>query len=156
MTNLYKTGRKSFFYHITTGKFLKKSIIFHAQIGRKYHEYHIRNVNSETLNLVCTDRSCPARALVRVPKSTGLITVKRTRTKTNGCQQKIYQFNCADPKARDLTNYIFLAKNSAPHSNHALPKLGVLNCVKKDFRETHIELGSYFFVQLLCKILNLR
>ena len=111
------TCQNPFFYHITTGKFLKKSIIFHAQIGRKYHEYHIRNVNSETLNLVCTDRSCPARAHVRVPKSTGLITVKRTRTKTNGCQQKIYQFNCADPKARDLKNYIFLAKNSAPHSD---------------------------------------
>ena len=109
-------------------KFLKKSIIYHAQIGRKYHEYHIRNVNSETLNLVCTDRSCPARALVRVPKSTGLITLKRIKTKTNGKNQRIYHFNCADPKARDLKNYIFLTKNSAPHSEHALPKLGVLNC----------------------------
>ena len=32
-----------FFYHITTGKFLRKSIIFQAQIHHKYHEYHIRN-----------------------------------------------------------------------------------------------------------------
>ena len=64
---------KPFFYHITTGKFIKKSAVFHAQIHKKYHEYHIRNVNSETLNLVCVEKSCPARAHLRVPKSTGLI-----------------------------------------------------------------------------------
>mgnify|MGYP003343972623 FL=1 len=44
------TCQKPFFYHITTGKFIKKSAVFHAQIHQKYHEYHIRNVNSETLN----------------------------------------------------------------------------------------------------------
>ena len=35
---------KAIFYHITTGKFIKKSAVFHAQISDKYHEYHIRNV----------------------------------------------------------------------------------------------------------------
>ena len=34
-------------------KIYKKSAVFHAQINKQYHEYHIRNVNSETLNLVC-------------------------------------------------------------------------------------------------------
>ena len=68
---------KSFFYHITTGKFIKKRS-FHAQINKKYHEYHIKNVNSETLNLICVVKSCPARAHLRVPKPTGLITLKRT------------------------------------------------------------------------------
>ena len=47
------TCEKPFFYHITTGKFIKKSAVFHAQISRKYHEYHIRAVNLETLNLGC-------------------------------------------------------------------------------------------------------
>ena len=99
------TCEKPFFYHITTGKFIKKSAVFHAQIQRKYHEYHIRTVNSETLNLVCVDKSCPARAHLRVPKSSGLITVKRTKTKTNGTKQKIYQFNYGDPNARNLSNF---------------------------------------------------
>ena len=121
------TCQKPFFYHITSGKFIKKSVIFHAQISHKYHEYHIRNVNKETLNLACTDRSCPARAQVRVPKSTGLITVKRTRTRTNGTQQDIYQFNSADPKARDLATYIFLPKDSSPHSDHILIRLTPLS-----------------------------
>ena len=40
---------KPFFYHITTGKFIKKSAVFHAQIHQKYHEYHIKNVNSEIM-----------------------------------------------------------------------------------------------------------
>ena len=81
------TCQKPFFYHITTGKFIKKSAVFHAQIQRKYHEYHIRTINSETLNLVCVDKSCPARALLKVPKSSGLITVRRTKTKTNVTKQ---------------------------------------------------------------------
>ena len=133
--------RKTIFYHITTGKFIKKSAIFHAQIKQKYHEYNIRTVNSEILNLVCADRSCPARALLRVPKSSGLITVKRTKTKTNGTKQKIYQFNYGDPNARNLSNFIVLAKNSPPHSEHPVSKLGVLSGVKKDLRELHIEMG---------------
>ena len=69
-------------------KIYKKSAVFHAQINKQYHEYHIRNVNSETLNLACVVKSCPARAHLRVPKSTGLITLKRTVRKTNGKNQK--------------------------------------------------------------------
>ena len=57
------TCQKPFIYHITTGKFIKKSAVFHAQILRKYHEYHIRAVNSETLNLGCVVKSCPAKAV---------------------------------------------------------------------------------------------
>ena len=102
------TCTKPFFYHITTGKFIKKSAIFHAQILRKYHEYRISTVNSETLNLACVVKSCPARALLRVPKSTGLINVKGTKTKSNGTKQKTYKFNYADPKGRDLSNFIVL------------------------------------------------
>ena len=81
------TSQKPFFYHITTGKFIKKSAVFHAQIQRKYHEYHIRTINSETLNLVCVDKSCPARALLKVPKSSGLITVRRTKTMAIFCEE---------------------------------------------------------------------
>ena len=98
------TCQKPIFCHITTGKFIKKSAVFHAQIQQKYHEYHIRNVNSETLNLVCVEKSCPARALLRVPKSSGLIT-ERTRTKNNGTQQKIYLFNYGDPNALYLVKF---------------------------------------------------
>ena len=146
---------KPFFYHITTGKFIKKSAVFHAQIHQKYHEYHIKNVNSETLNLVCVAKSCPARALLRVPKSTGLITVKRTKTKTNGTKQKIYQFNFGDPKVRDLSNFIVQTKNSQPHSEHPVSKLGVLSGVKKDFRELHIEMGLKTFRPEVDSALNL-
>ena len=135
------TSQKPFFYHITTGKFIKKSAVFHAQIQRKYHEYHIRTINSETLNLVCVDKSCPARALLRVPKSSGLITVKRSKTKTNGTKQKIYQFNFGDPNARKLSNFIVLAKDSPPHTEHPVSKLGVLSGVKRDLRELHIVMG---------------
>ena len=71
------TCTKPFFYHITTGKFIKKSAIFHAQILRKYHEYRISTVNSETLNLACVDRSCPARALLRVAQKISLLNVVR-------------------------------------------------------------------------------
>ena len=71
------TCEKPFFYHITTGKFMKKSLVFHAQIQRKYHEYHIKSVNSQTLNLACVDRSCPARALLRVAQKISLLNVVR-------------------------------------------------------------------------------
>ena len=135
------TNQKPLFYHITSGKFIKKSAIFYAQIHQKYHEYHIRNVNSETLNLACVDRSCPARALLRVPKSSGLITVKRTKTKTNGTKQKIYQFNYGDRNARKLSNFMVIAKDSPPHSEHPVTKLGLLSGVKRDLRELHIEMG---------------
>ena len=106
-----------FFYHITTGQRIRKSAIFHAQIGTKYHEYHIQRVNSETLNLACSDRSCPAKALVRVRKEVGLITIKGTKTKTNGCKQFLYQFDFSNPEVRDLRNYIFCEKNSLPHTS---------------------------------------
>ena len=32
------TCQKPFFYHITTGKFISKSAVFHAQIQQKYDE----------------------------------------------------------------------------------------------------------------------
>ena len=69
------TCNNPYFFHITTGERIKKNAIFHAQIGTKYHEYYIRQVNSETLNLKCSDRTCPARALVKVRQSS-LITIK--------------------------------------------------------------------------------
>ena len=106
------TCQKPFFYHITTGQFIKKSSVFHAQIQQKYHQYHIKSVNSQTLNLACVDRSCPARALLRVAKSSGLITEKGTKTKPNGSQQKLYKFNFGDPNSRNLSNYTVLVKNS--------------------------------------------
>ena len=82
---------------------------------------------------------------MRVPNSTGLITLKRTVRKTNGKNQKIYQFNFGDPKCRDLSNFIVLAKDSPPHSEHPVSKLGLLSGVKKDLRETHIEMGLKTF-----------
>ena len=99
------TCEKPFFYHITTGKFIKKSAVFHAQIQQKYHEYHIKSVNSQTLNLICVDKSCPAGALLKVTKSSGLITEKGTKTKPNGSKQKLYKFNFGDPNARNLSNF---------------------------------------------------
>ena len=99
------TCEKPFFYHITTGKFIKKSAVFHAQIQQKYHEYHIKSVNSQTLNLICVDKSCPARALLKDTKSSGLITEKGTKTKPNGSKQKLYKFNFGDPNARNLSNF---------------------------------------------------
>ena len=38
------TYTNPFFNHITTGRRIKKTIIFHAQIGTKYHKYHIKRV----------------------------------------------------------------------------------------------------------------
>ena len=91
------TCKNPFFFHITTGERIKKSAIFHAQIGEKYHKYYIRQVNSETLNLKCIDRTCPARALVKVRQSS-LITIKRTQTLKNGCKRNIFQFDFSSPE----------------------------------------------------------
>ena len=109
------TVQQPFFYHITTGERAKQSLIFHAQIQRSYHRYTIRQTNAETLNLACINRKCPAKALAKVPKELGLISVKGERSGgKNGKSQKSYQFNFADPRARVLSNYIFLPKNSEP------------------------------------------
>ena len=43
---------------------MKKNAVFHAQINKKYHEYHIRNVNSETLNFFCIWTSITAHCFV--------------------------------------------------------------------------------------------
>ena len=64
------------FFHITTGKRCKKSLLFHAQIEQSCHTYQIKSVGSETLILRCVKRDCPARALAKVPKENGLITIK--------------------------------------------------------------------------------
>ena len=87
------TCKNPYFFHITTGQRVKKTAIFHAQIGTNYYEYYIRWVNSETLNLMCTDRTCPAKALVKVRKESSLITIKGTKTKKNGSKQTTYQFD---------------------------------------------------------------
>ena len=135
------TCKNPYFFHITSGERVKKTAIFHAQIGTNYYEYYIRWVNSETLNLMCTDRTCPAKALVKVRKESNLITIKGTKTKKNGSKQTLYQFDFSNPEARDLRNYIFCEKNSLPHTAHALSKLKILNPVRKDLREKHILLG---------------
>ena len=135
------TVQQPFFYHITTGQRVKESLIFHAQIQRSYHRYTIRQTNAETLNLSCINRKCPAKALVKVPKELGLISVKGEKTKGKcGKTQKTYQLNFSDPRARVLENYIFLPKNSESHS---LPSHSVtlLHPVKGDFREAHVQLG---------------
>ena len=91
--------------------------------------------------LRCVNRNCPARASVGVPKESGLITIKGTRSGgKHGREKNIYKFDYADPRARDLENYIFFPKNSAAHSNppHSVT---LLNPVKHDFRESHVNLG---------------
>ena len=158
------TCNNPYFFHITTGERIKKSAIFHAQIGTKYHEYYIRQVNSETLNLKCIDRTCPARELVKVRQSS-LITIKGTQTLKNGCKRNIFQFDFSSPEARVLTNYIFCEKTSLPHTAHALSKLKILNPVRKDLREKHILLGlqtrrsevvrDFYFTMKLSPFLNL-
>ena len=69
-----------YFYHITTGEKIKKSLIFHCQIRQKYHRYHIKAIGAETIVLRCVNRNCPARASARVPKESGLITIKGSRS----------------------------------------------------------------------------
>ena len=114
---LWKIAKNYFLPHYHRNVY-KEERSFHAQIQQKYHEYHIKSVNSPTLNLICVDKWCPARALLRVPKSSGLITEKGTKTKPNGSKQKLYKFNFGDPKARNLSNFSVLAENSPPYSEH--------------------------------------
>ena len=76
------------FFHITTGEKIKKSILFHAQIANKYFKYQVKAIGAETLVLRCVNRNCPARASVRVPKETGLITIKGTRSSGKSGKEK--------------------------------------------------------------------
>ena len=51
--------------------------------------------------------------------------------------------------------FIVQTKNSQPHSEHPVSKLGVLSGVKKDFRELHIEMGLKTFRPEVDSALNL-
>ena len=74
-----------FLYKITSGQRDGKSIIFHAQIGTEYFMYRISdNVNSQSINLRCKTKGCPAVAKAHIPKSSGLIKVKGTRSDGKG------------------------------------------------------------------------
>ena len=74
-----------FFYKITSGQRDGKSVIFHAQIGTEYFMYRISdNVNSQSINLRCKIKGCPAVAKAHIPKSSGLIKVKGTRSDGKG------------------------------------------------------------------------
>ena len=62
-----------------------KSVIFHAKIGTEYFMYRISdNVNSQSINLRCKIKGCPAVAKAHIPKSSGLIKVKGTRSDGKG------------------------------------------------------------------------
>ena len=73
-----------YFYQITSGQQHGKSLIYHAQIGKKYFRYHLKNLSSEKLNLACKDRSCHAKALLHLPKESGLILAHSTRNTGKG------------------------------------------------------------------------
>ena len=69
-----------YFYKITSGHCVSKSgIIFHAQIGNESFMYGYTGVHSQSINLRCKFKGCPALAYARVPKSTGVIKCKGTR-----------------------------------------------------------------------------
>ena len=75
-----------YFYKITSGQKDTQSLIFHAQIRKEYFMYRIcANVHSQSINLQCKIRGCPAVAYARIPKSSGLVKVKGTRC--NGRRQ---------------------------------------------------------------------
>ena len=75
-----------FFYKITSGQRDSQSLIFHAQIGTEYFMYRIGSgVHSQSINLRCKVKGCPAVAHAHIPKSSGLIKVKGTRS--NGKRQ---------------------------------------------------------------------
>ena len=70
-----------FFYKITSGHKDSQSLIFHAQIGTEYFMSRIcSNVNSQSMNLKCKIQGCPAVAYAHIPKSSGLVKVKGTRS----------------------------------------------------------------------------
>ena len=104
------------FFQITAG-IRHKSLIYHAQIGKKYYTYSLKNLSAENLNLTCSKRSCPAKALVKLPKSSCLVIEKPTgRPNGKGNICKTYKLNYEDPRLRDLSEYIFCQKKSQPHN----------------------------------------
>ena len=91
ISNLENKGKEvgsqnaPYFFKITSGQRDSKSLIFHAQIGTEYFMYRIRGVYSKSINLACKFPGCPAQAFAHIPKSSGLIFVKGTRS--NGQRQ---------------------------------------------------------------------
>ena len=119
--NLENQGRKigtinsPYFFQITSAQRHKKSLIFHAQILKRYYMYTIARVGSENLNLFCEDRKCKAKALCKIPQESCLI--KENGERSNGKRMvKNYTLDFGDPRLRDLSEYIFLPKDSEPHT----------------------------------------
>ena len=86
-----------------------------------YFRYHLKNLSSEKLNLACKDRSCHAKALVHLPKESGLILVHSTRNTGKGRVSKSYKLNFADLRLRNLDEYIVLTIDSPPHTCQSKP-----------------------------------
>ena len=127
-----------YLYQITSGQQQGKSLIFHFQIGKKYFRYHLKNLSSEKLNLACKDRSCQAKALLFLPKASGLIIEHSIRPTGKGRVSKSYKLNFEDLRLRNLDEYIVLTKDSPPHTCQSKPlTLGA----QYDFRETHCKEG---------------
>ena len=100
-----------YFYHITTGEKIKKSLIFHCQIRQKYHRYHIKAIGAETIVLRCVNRNCPARASARVPKESGLITIKGSRSSGKSGKEK-----------KNLSTRLFRSSSPRPRKLHFFTK----------------------------------
>ena len=132
------TINQPFVYQITSGQKHGKSLIYHAQIRKRYYRYTFKSCSSENLHLGCKNRSCKAVAFCKIPTSSCLIVEKPTKRSNGKRLVKQYTLKFDDPRLRDLSEYIFLPKNSPEHTCTTQPlSLGP----QYDFREAHCNQG---------------
>ena len=123
------TINQPFFYQITSGQKHGKSLIYHAQIRKRYYRYTFKSCSSENLHLGCKDRSCKAVAFCKIPISSCLIVEKPTKRSNGKRLVKQYTLKFDDPRLRDFdnsTNFVeslnFVLKKFVPRGTVSFKK----------------------------------
>ena len=132
------TTNQPYFYQITSGQRHGESLIYHSQIGKKYYGYRMNSCSSEKVVLRCRHKSCKAVALCKIPKSSSLIIVKPTKRSNGKRMVNQYTLKFGDLRLRDLSEYIFLPKNSPEHTCQGQL---ITTGAQLDFREAHCNQG---------------
>ena len=127
---LVGTTDKPYLLSITPGIRAGESLIFHVQIGGRFHQLHLRKVNATSCNFACVERTCPAHHKMSV-RADFVKCSKHSYNMKNGKTRHKYEIDRENPEIKNVSNWTVLDHPTLPHGYQRPGKPEVHICLSE-------------------------
>ena len=131
------------FYAVTAAQKNDCSLRFHAKIEEHYHQYRINSVNQKSINLVCVQKECRAKAKMLVKPEFIEKTLQGKKRQKDGKFRSTYRIkDYGDKNLRNIKNWTAVRHPTEPHFQES-HGYSYFTHIRIDFREKHTRNGLF-------------